>query len=1031
MQRISVVIPSYNHARFVAEAIRSVGAQTYPNVELIVVDDGSDDESREVIRASLAEISGQQTRFLEQEHAGASRAIARGAAEASGDILAILNSDDRYATDRLARMMGEVPEHGDFLAFSKVRMIDASGAEDPPTSGPNVGYQHGLYEAIRCPTVGFALLRNNFAVSSGNLLFSRNLFQKLGGFAEFELASDWDFLLRALFYVEPIFVPEPLFDYRTHGHNTRLQISADLANREGAEIINRYFSSCREAQPENRQAPCERNWPVFFDLFVSRYNAWFGRGPIRSWMDAPPEAVASTTNHERWRSWTGAVDFERVDDCDYLVDSALGPDHRAALAIVRELFISRSHPLAEEEGPGEETLAQVFDRQLPGRPRFERIAWKPTIDRRYAPAPRASRSQRIGKALKRTTDRLMLQFRIGSPGWAESLRSAAIIWRSGIFDDAYYREQASGAGRASTSSIWHYVRRGAGEGRDPLPLFQNDFYLENNPDVKTAKMNPLAHFLATGGREGRDPNPFFDTSFYCAVYADVAEDGTNPLVHYIKYGEAEGRQPHRLFDSAFYAKRNAHEFGERMGALSHYVASGRAQGFAISPRQELRRCLEESDRRESVDGLDPREQTRIAELMKRFRFSGFFDVDFYVSGKCDDLGDSFDPLLHFLERGAIEGVPFCPPDKLERRLRKIEVDNPARPELAYLRELASTEDENDREQRGDEDRSVVIYVSSLGNSFFAEIAALLAHGFTAAGASVRVVDETWQAEGTVDHEIIVAPHEFFLLGKGRDRLSRSFLARCSLWIAEQPGSEFFAMCLWFARFARGILDINPQTALVWGTLGFRARAFPLGHIQNFEDYADNLELSETIRNMQTVETREYVGSVDDALTGRPLDIFCNAVLTERRDRFFAGNAALFSELRCALYMPTPSRPLSEQVASALHTRDATALGQRSKVQLNIHRGDLPYFEWHRLIVRGIWQKSVVVSEPSPRIPGLVPGEHYVECDLEEMPQKLFWLLRTPEGQSEAEAIRKRAFETLVARYSLETIASRFLAEDAR
>jgi hypothetical protein len=426
-----------------------------------------------------------------------------------------------------------------------------------------------------------------------------------------------------------------------------------------------------------------------------------------------------------------------------------------------------------------------------------------------------------------------------------------------------------------------------------------------------------------------------------------------------------------------------------------------------------------------VDGLDPQEQARVAELMKGIRFSGFFDVDFYVKWKCDDLEDSFDPLLHFLQRGAIEGVPFCPPEKLERRLRNIEVDNPARPELAYLREQ-----ESDAEPRGGEGRSVAIYVSSLGNAFFTEIASLLAHGLTATGASVRVVDETWEPDDTADHEIIVAPHEFFLLGKGRDRLSRSFLARCSLWLAEQPGSEFFAMCLWFARFARGILDINPHTALVWGTLGFRARAFPLGHIENFEDYADKLDLSEPIRNMQTPETCRYGGSIDDSLAERPLDIFCNSVLTERRDRFFAGNAALFSELRCALYLPTPNRPISEQVASALDTRDATALGQRSKVQLNIHRGDVPYFEWHRLIVRGIWQKSVVVSEPSLPIPGLVPGEHYVECDLEEMPEKLFWLLRTPEGRSEAEAIRKRAFETLVARYSLKTIASRFLVEDA-
>jgi glycosyltransferase involved in cell wall biosynthesis len=91
----------------------------------------------------LAEIRRPEIKFLELIHCGAAQAIARGIAEASGDILAILNSDDRYAPSRLARMLCEVPERGDFPAFSKVRMIDASGAEYGSASGLTVGYQHG------------------------------------------------------------------------------------------------------------------------------------------------------------------------------------------------------------------------------------------------------------------------------------------------------------------------------------------------------------------------------------------------------------------------------------------------------------------------------------------------------------------------------------------------------------------------------------------------------------------------------------------------------------------------------------------------------------------------------------------------------------------------------------------------------------------------------------------------------------------------------------------------------------------------
>ena len=153
------------------------------------------------------------------------------------------------------------------------------------------------------------------------------------------------------------------------------------------------------------------------------------------------------------------------------------------------------------------------------------------------------------------------------------------------------------------------------------------------------------------------------------------------------------------------------------------------------------------------------------------------------------------------------------------------------------------------------------------------------------------------------------------------------------------------------------------------------------------------------------------------------------MLTERRDQFIARNSYLFSELECAFFMPTPNRPLSKEVASALTGRDATAFGQRARIQLNIHRSEFPYFEWHRLVVRGIWQKTVVITEPSFPVPGFLAGEHYFESELEDMPSLIEWLLQTPDGQAEAEAVRQRAFKELTNRYDLSSMTNAFLRED--
>jgi glycosyltransferase involved in cell wall biosynthesis len=81
-------------------------------------------------------------------------------------------------------------------------------------------------------------------------------------------------------------------------------------------------------------------------------------------------------------------------------------------------------------------------------------------------------------------------------------------------------------------------------------LFFDRWYLDHNRDVRNEGIEPVWHYVRYGAAEGRDPSPFFDTSFYLAAYPDVAESGQNPLLHYIRYGLAEGRAANSWFDPA-------------------------------------------------------------------------------------------------------------------------------------------------------------------------------------------------------------------------------------------------------------------------------------------------------------------------------------------------------------------------------------------------------------------------------------------------------------------------------------------------
>ena len=279
--RISVVIPSFNHSKYIESAVQSVFMQASDEleVELIIIDDGSSDDSLEIIRECLKSSPLERTILIEQENRGAHAAIMRGIEHARGDFIAILNSDDAFLPGRFAAMAEKLDPSQDGIAFTLVEMIDENDQPLPPDSPQYGWYQDVLASAAACPTHGFALLRNNPAVTSGNFLFSRSLYDKLGGFSEHQLSHDWDFLLRSTFYVEPVFIPETLMRYRVHPENTTGHVQHLMAE-EGRDGLNRFMSLARSAASPNPIAPLPANWPRYWPWFCDSIRPHFSDQPI-------------------------------------------------------------------------------------------------------------------------------------------------------------------------------------------------------------------------------------------------------------------------------------------------------------------------------------------------------------------------------------------------------------------------------------------------------------------------------------------------------------------------------------------------------------------------------------------------------------------------------------------------------------------------------------------------------------------------------------------------------------------------------
>ena len=228
------MIPLYNHARFVAEAIDSAFKQGPILHELIVVDDGSIDDSASIAR-KLVETDRRGV-FWSQPNRGAHAAINAGIQRATGELIAILNSDDAYAPLRLELLAAALDsEPAADLVASGISFIDEVGC---PVQ--NTWYESALEFFDRSRDLAVALVNGNFLMTTSNYLARRRLFEQVGLFAPLRYTHDLDFALRVLAERRTIrFVREPLLFYRMHASNTIKELH-DRVRLEWAAVAAMY-----------------------------------------------------------------------------------------------------------------------------------------------------------------------------------------------------------------------------------------------------------------------------------------------------------------------------------------------------------------------------------------------------------------------------------------------------------------------------------------------------------------------------------------------------------------------------------------------------------------------------------------------------------------------------------------------------------------------------------------------------------------------------------------------------------------------
>jgi glycosyltransferase involved in cell wall biosynthesis len=230
--RVSICIPSYNYATYLPETLDSLLAQTYPDYEIVVVDDASKDDSQAVAE-SYARRYPEKVRVFTHPgrvNKGISATCNLAIEKSRGEYLAWLGSDDAWYPDKLARQVDELDRNlGIGMTYSYADIIDSKGVKTGELVGRDM--THDLHPM---------LVAGNF-VPHLTAIHRRACLEKTGLYDETLQYSDWDMWLKMANFFHFSFIDQPLAMYRVHGVNMYTGSTIETQTRHNLAVIEKFI----------------------------------------------------------------------------------------------------------------------------------------------------------------------------------------------------------------------------------------------------------------------------------------------------------------------------------------------------------------------------------------------------------------------------------------------------------------------------------------------------------------------------------------------------------------------------------------------------------------------------------------------------------------------------------------------------------------------------------------------------------------------------------------------------------------------
>jgi len=227
--KVSVVITCYNYGQYVEAALQSVLSQTFQDFEIILINDGSTDDSEEKIHPFL---SDPRLKYIKQNNSGQAKAKNRGINESSGEFIAFLDADDKWEKTKLEKQLPLFFDKNMGVIYSKTKYIDEN-------NNPVNLVLKDKYLQPRKGRVTNFLYMNNFVPFSSSIVRC-TCFDKFGLFDEsLSMGIDWDLWLRVSTHYNFDFVDDYLLIYRI-GHSGQMSKKTEIRHKCSDRIMEQF-----------------------------------------------------------------------------------------------------------------------------------------------------------------------------------------------------------------------------------------------------------------------------------------------------------------------------------------------------------------------------------------------------------------------------------------------------------------------------------------------------------------------------------------------------------------------------------------------------------------------------------------------------------------------------------------------------------------------------------------------------------------------------------------------------------------------